>query len=100
MLYDNSFSTTFNLCYTPSTSKKTIPYAGDIEIDKVISPRSSKTAIHKLKQQIEKDRRIIRNLRRQVNRKNKKITSVEGLLVDLKQKKFISENTKNMFEVK
>lgn len=70
---------------TPSKSEKTIRYAGDIDIGKDMSPRTSTMAIQKLKQQIEKDRRIIRNLQRQVSRKNKKIMSIEGLLEDLQR---------------
>lgn len=83
----------------PSAVEPVIRYPGDVKnIDK-LSPNAYRAAIRVLKNQIANDRKKIKRLQSDNNRKRKKIESMESLLNDLQKKNLISHDAQNMFSV-
>ncbi|XP_037051397.1 uncharacterized protein LOC119085186 [Bradysia coprophila] len=80
-------------------TKRRLRYPGDVRDDEYLTPRSSKKCIRILKKTVRQQRVKIRNLNRKKQRASRRITTLQCLVRDLRQKNMVSESALESLKV-
>lgn len=95
-----SFETNPEEIVTPKTTRnRRLFYAGDIDDDTHLTPKSSKKFITSLRKTVISQRKKLKTGAQKVRRQNIKLQSLKSVLQDLKKKNMISENALELLQV-